>query len=66
MDTSKMSREELHAFMNQPVEPIRLFDDVWFIGRRGVGVFAIPTDEGIVLIDSMDPVDAAESTLSPA
>lgn len=65
MDLSKMTREEARAFMNQPVDPIRLFDDVWFIGRRGVGVFAIPTSEGIVLIDSMDPVDAAEQYIEP-
>ena len=65
MDIKKMSREEMKKFMNQEVEPIKIFDDVWYIGRRGVGVFAITTDEGIVLIDAMDPVDAADKYIVP-
>ena len=65
MDVMKMSREEARKFMQEPVEPIKLFDDVYYIGRRGVGVFAITTSEGIVLIDSMDPADAAEKHIIP-
>ena len=68
MDMKNMSREERdekRARAREEVEPIKLFDDVWYIGRRGVGVFAITTSEGIVLIDSMDPVDAAEKHIEP-
>ena len=48
-----------------PVEPAQLFDDVYYIGRRVVGVFAIATSDGIVLIDSMDPTDADERHIIP-
>lgn len=48
-----------------PVEPAWLFDDVCYIGRRVVGVFAVATSEGIVLIDSMDPTDADERHIIP-
>ena len=65
MDNKSMSREERRALMEMKVDPIKLFDDVWYIGRRGVGVFAITTSEGIVLIDSMDPADAGEKHIIP-
>lgn len=48
-----------------PVEPIRIFDDVWYIGRVMVGVFVIKTGEGLVLIDAMDPYDADEKHIIP-
>ena len=51
--------------VNEPVDPIKIFDDVYYIGRVGVGVFAVTTSEGIVLIDSMDPVDADEKHIIP-
>ncbi len=47
------------------VDPIRVFDDVYYIGRKDVGVYAVTTSEGIVLIDSMDPSDAAERYIIP-
>lgn len=51
---------------DSPVSPAKIFDDVYYIGRRVVGVFAITTSEGIVLIDSMDPTDAAEQHIIPS
>ena len=51
--------------VNESVEPIKIFDDVYFIGRVGVGVFAVTTSEGIVLIDAMDPIDADEKHIIP-
>lgn len=47
------------------VEPMKLFDDCYYIGRHGVGVFAITTSEGIVLIDSMDPTEASSMYIKP-
>ena len=47
------------------VSPAKLFDDVYYVGRRGVGVFVIDTKEGLVMIDSMDPCDAAEEYIIP-
>ena len=51
--------------MDEAVAPIKIFDDVYYIGRRGVGVFAVTTSEGIVLIDAMDPCDADEKHIIP-
>ena len=46
------------------LEPTRLFDNVYVIGRAGTAVFAIPTSEGIVLIDS-GYADQLDSVLLP-
>lgn len=34
------------------LEPTKLFDNVYIIGRTGTAVYAIPTSTGIILIDS--------------
>lgn len=61
-----MSNEQpKRRIQDDPVAPEKLFDDVYYIGRRGVGVFAVTTEEGIVLIDSMDPTDADEKHIVP-
>lgn len=60
-----MTEQPRKKIQDGPVEPIKIFDDVYYIGRKGVGVFAVTTSEGIVLIDSMDPVDAAEKHIIP-
>lgn len=50
---------------DEPVAPAKIFDDVYFVGRRIVGVFVVPTSEGLVMIDSMDPCDADEKHIVP-
>ena len=46
----------------QYAEPMKLFDNLYFIGTKSVATFAITTTEGIILIDAGYP-DQAESTL---
>ena len=46
------------------IEPTRLFDNLYVIGRTGTVVFAITTSEGIILIDS-GYEGQAESVLMP-
>ncbi|MGA2715907.1 MAG: MBL fold metallo-hydrolase [Bryobacteraceae bacterium] len=46
----------------QYVEPTRLFDNLYFIGTKGIATFAITSAEGIILIDSGYP-DQVEPTL---
>jgi metallo-beta-lactamase class B len=46
------------------IEPTKLFDNVYAIGRIGTVVYAITTSEGIVLIDS-GYADQLESVLLP-
>ena len=65
MEDAVKRREDLRKHGEEPAEPSKLFDDVYYIGRRGVGVLVLDTEEGLVLIDSMDPVDADEKHIVP-
>lgn len=47
-------------------EPIRLFDDLYFVGNRFVGTWIIPTNAGLVLLEGSDQVDYWETSLKPA
>jgi metallo-beta-lactamase class B len=46
----------------QYVEPTQLFDNLYFIGTKGVATYAITTADGIILIDAGYP-DRVEPTL---
>ena len=46
----------------QYVEPMKVFDNLYFIGQRAVATWAITTSEGIILIDS-GYADRVEPTL---
>jgi hypothetical protein len=52
-----------HANSNDdpPVEPSRIFDNVYVIGNTGTVAYAITTPEGIILLDSLaaNQVDTA-------
>jgi len=56
----------------QPAEPqrqvdvVKLFDNLYFFGYNTVGAWAIPTSQGIILIDSLNNVDEAEHIIEPA
>lgn len=65
MDRNKQKMEEEKRRAHEPAAPAVIFDDVYYIGRRGVGVLVVNTSEGLVLIDSMDPVDADEKHITP-
>ena len=46
-------------------EPVKLFDDLFFVGNRMVGSWVIPTSEGLVLIEGSAEVDHWEACLKP-
>lgn len=48
-----------------PVEPIRLFDDLYYIGNRVVGIHILKTSEGLVLMEATDQLNADEAVLQP-
>jgi len=48
-----------------PQGPVKLFDDLYFIGNKIVGSWVIPTSEGLVLIDAGATADHWESCLRP-
>jgi metallo-beta-lactamase class B len=49
-------------YEGQYVEPTRIFDNLYYIGTKGVATFAITTTDGIIMIDAGYP-DRVEPTL---
>jgi metallo-beta-lactamase class B len=50
----------------QQVEPVRIFDNLWYFGFNTVGAWAIQTSEGLVLIDALNTVQEAETIIEPS
>ena len=48
------------------LEPIKVFDNLWFIGYSDVGAWVINTSDGIILFDTLNNVDEARDVLIPA
>jgi metallo-beta-lactamase class B len=46
-----------------PVEPAKIFDNVYYLGSTFVGSFAIMTSKGIILIDSMNSSEDASDII---
>ncbi len=51
---------------DRPLEPIKVFDNLYYIGFSDVGAWAIPTSEGIILIDALNSSDEARDILVPS
>ena len=47
------------------IEPIRLFENLYYIGFNDVGAWAVETSEGIILIDTLNSPDEARDVLVP-
>ena len=47
-----------------PIEPTRIFDNVYVIGNQGTVAYVISTSDGLLMIDSLSP-DQAETQLLP-
>jgi metallo-beta-lactamase class B len=45
---------------NSAVEPMKIFDNLYFVGTKWVSAWAIQTSEGIILIDALDNDEEAE------
>lgn len=60
--TSVPTREEVgNDWLNrvnsgklQPIEPTRVFDNLYFVGQRWVSAWVLTTSRGLILIDAMD------------
>ena len=48
------------------IEPVKIFDNLYYFGFNTVGAWAIPTNSGIILIDSLNTVKEAEEVIEPA
>lgn len=47
------------------VTPARLFDNLWFVGNRFVGVFVLKTSAGLILFDSLTSTEEVKTVLEP-
>lgn len=51
------------TFTDPAVEPVRLFDNLYFLGLANVYAWAVDTPEGIILLDSLNNAKDAEVTI---
>jgi len=56
----------LPAEPQRQVDIVKLFDNFYFFGFSTVGAWAVTTNQGIILIDSLNTVDEAEKIIEPA
>jgi metallo-beta-lactamase class B len=50
---------------DRPLEPIKVFDNLYYFGFSDVGAWAIPTSDGIILMDTLNSADEARDILVP-
>ena len=44
-----------------PIEPTRIFDDVYAIGNQGTVAYVINTSDGLLMLDSLRPIKRRRS-----
>ena len=49
----------------EPVGPIRLFDNLYYVGFNDVGAWAVPTSAGIILFDTLNSTADATNVIEP-
>ena len=49
----------------RPVEPVQIFDNMWYFGFNTIGAWAIQTSDGVILIDALNTVQEAETIIEP-
>ncbi|MBI2188973.1 MAG: MBL fold metallo-hydrolase [Acidobacteria bacterium] len=50
----------------RPVEPVPIFDNLWYFGFNTVGAWAVRTSDGVILIDALNTVQEAETIIEPS
>jgi len=48
-----------------PIGPIKLFDNVTYIGFNDVGAWVVPTSAGLILFDTLNTTDDAMKVIEP-
>ena len=48
------------------MEPVKIFDNMYFIGYNTIGAWAIPTNQGIILIDALNNEKDAVEIIEPS
>ena len=64
-DNKNNTNHDFDPAMFQPLEPVKLFDDYYYIGNKLVGFHVLRTSEGLVLFEAMDRYDVDDEFLIP-
>mgnify|MGYP006175781231 FL=1 len=59
-------RAGLPPIENYTVEPTQVFDNMWYLGPTSQGAFVITTNEGLILIDTLNNTEEARDILIPS
>jgi metallo-beta-lactamase class B len=62
----KRQRLGLPPLKDYTVEPTKIFDNVWFLGLASQGAFVITTNQGLILIDTLNSTEEARDILVPS
>ncbi len=62
----KRERLGLAPMKDYTVEPTKIFDNVWFLGLASQGAFVITTNQGLILIDTLNTTEDARDILVPS
>lgn len=65
MSDNNTVKHDFDPSLLDPIEPIQLFDDYYFVGNRLIGFHILKTSEGLVLFEAMDRYDADDEFLIP-
>lgn len=57
---SSQQQKGMDPTVFRAVEPIKMFDDLYYIGNKVVGIYVLKTSEGLVFIDATENVNAYE------
>jgi metallo-beta-lactamase class B len=52
------------VFEDRTLDPVHVFDNVYFVGFKNVYAWAVDTPAGIVLLDALDSPEDAETTIA--
>jgi metallo-beta-lactamase class B len=50
---------------DHPVEPSKMFDNMWYVGLVSQGAFVITTSDGLILIDTLNNTEEARDVIVP-
>jgi metallo-beta-lactamase class B len=64
-DAGMIVRNAIENDSGKWMEPTKVFDNIFWVGNRFVGVFIVKTSEGLILFDSSSSLDEAQNHLVP-
>lgn len=53
-----------HIQANAPIEPFKVFDNLYFVGQNAVSSWALQTSEGLIVFDTLNSADEAKTYIA--